>query len=66
MPTAERLAEPFEKHRALLRAVACRMLGSASDAEDAVQVSWIRLGGTVVSAVEDPIWMGVKVGVWPN
>src|SRR5574339_215152 len=53
MPTAERLAEQFEKHRAHLRAVAYRMLGSASEAEDAVQESWIRLGRTDVSDVEN-------------
>ena len=34
MPTAERLAAQFEDHRAHLRAVASRMLGSASEAED--------------------------------
>src|SRR5436190_13626171 len=43
MPTPEWLAEQFEEHRAHLRAVAYRMLGSASEAEDAVQESWIRL-----------------------
>jgi len=48
-----RLAEEFEKHRAHLRAVAYRMLGSASEAEDAVQESWIRLGRTDVSDVEN-------------
>jgi RNA polymerase sigma-70 factor, ECF subfamily len=53
MPTPERLAEQFEEHRAHLRAVAYRMLGSASEAEDAVQESWIRLGRTDVSAVEN-------------
>ncbi len=53
MPTPERLAEQFEAHRAHLRAVAYRMLGSASEAEDAVQESWIRLGRTDVSAVEN-------------
>jgi DNA-directed RNA polymerase specialized sigma24 family protein len=37
MPTPEWLAEEFEKHRAHLRAVAYRMLGSASEADDAVQ-----------------------------
>src|SRR5438094_2340289 len=53
MPTPEWLAEQFEQHRAHLRAVAYRMLGSASEAEDAVQESWIRLGRTDVSAVEN-------------
>jgi len=53
MPTAECLAEQFEEHRPHLRAVAYRMLGSASEAEDAVQESWIRLGRTDVSGVEN-------------
>src|SRR6266513_1929671 len=53
MPTPEWLAGQFEQHRAHLRAVAYRMLGSASEAEDAVQESWIRLGRTDVSAVEN-------------
>jgi RNA polymerase sigma-70 factor (ECF subfamily) len=53
MPTPERLTEQFEEHRAHLRAVAYRMLGSASEADDAVQESWIRLGRTDVSAVEN-------------
>ena len=46
MPSPEWLAEQFEQHRAHLRAVAYRMLGSASEADDAVQESWIRLGRT--------------------
>jgi RNA polymerase sigma-70 factor (ECF subfamily) len=53
MPTPERLAEQFEQHRAHLRAVAYRMLGSASEADDAVQESWIRLGRTDVSDVHN-------------
>jgi RNA polymerase sigma factor (sigma-70 family) len=48
-----RLAEEFQRHRAHLRAVAYRMLGSATEAEDAVQESWIRLGRTDVSDVEN-------------
>ena len=53
MPTPEPLADRFEAHRAHLRAVAYRMLGSASDAEDAVQESWLRLSRTDVSGVEN-------------
>jgi RNA polymerase sigma factor (sigma-70 family) len=51
MATDERLADQFEEHRAHLRTVAYRMLGSASEAEDAVQETWIRLGRTDVSDV---------------
>src|SRR5574342_924322 len=53
MPTPESLAQQFEEHRAHLHAVAYRMLGSASEAEDAVQESWIRLSRTDVGAVEN-------------
>ena len=53
MPTPERLADEFETHRAHLRAVAYRMLGSAAEADDAVQESWIRLGRTDVEDVEN-------------
>jgi RNA polymerase sigma-70 factor (ECF subfamily) len=53
MLTPERLADEFERHRGHLRAVAYRMLGSASEADDAVQESWIRLGRTDVSGVEN-------------
>ena len=38
-----RLAEQFEEHRARLRAVAYRMLGSLGEADDAVQEAWFRL-----------------------
>ena len=50
---SERIVRQFEQHRRHLRAVAYRMLGSASEADDAVQESWIRLGRTDVSAVEN-------------
>jgi RNA polymerase sigma factor (sigma-70 family) len=53
MLTPERLADEFEEHRAHLRAVAYRMLGSTSEADDAVQESWIRLGRTDVTGVEN-------------
>ena len=53
MPTPERLAEQFEQHRAHLRGVAYRMLGSVTEADDAVQESWIRLGRSDVNAVEN-------------
>jgi RNA polymerase sigma-70 factor (ECF subfamily) len=53
MPTPEQLADQFEEHRAHLRSVAYRMLGSASDAEDALQEGWLRLSRTDVSSVEN-------------
>jgi len=52
MPTPE-LAEQFEAHRPHVRAVAYRMLGSVSEAEDAVQEAWIRLSRAEVSAVDN-------------
>jgi RNA polymerase sigma factor (sigma-70 family) len=45
------LAEEFEKHRAHLNRVAYRMLGSSSEAEDAVQEAWLRLDRTDSDAV---------------
>src|SRR5258708_8824168 len=53
MPTPERLAEEFEVHRPHVRAVAYRMLGSVTEAEDAVQEAWIRLSRTDVSGVDN-------------
>jgi RNA polymerase sigma factor (sigma-70 family) len=53
MEEREFLAEQFEEHRARLRAVAYRMLGSLSEADDAVQEAWIRLSRTDANAVEN-------------
>src|SRR3954447_15042111 len=53
MPTPERLAEQFEEHRPHLRGVAYRMLGSVSEAEDAVQEAWIRLSRADVSMIDN-------------
>jgi RNA polymerase sigma factor (sigma-70 family) len=43
MDEREFLAQQFEEHRTRLRAVAYRMLGSLSEADDAVQETWLRL-----------------------
>ncbi|MCX4680970.1 sigma-70 family RNA polymerase sigma factor [Streptomyces sp. NBC_01433] len=43
MDEQDRLAERFEAHRGRLRAVSYRLLGSPSEAEDAVQEAWLRL-----------------------
>jgi RNA polymerase sigma factor (sigma-70 family) len=47
------LAERFETHRAHLRAVAYRMLGSAGEADDAVQEAWLRLSRSDTSGVDN-------------
>jgi RNA polymerase sigma-70 factor (ECF subfamily) len=49
----EWLAERFEANRAHLQAVAYRMLGSLSEADDAVQESWLRLSRADTSNVAD-------------
>jgi RNA polymerase sigma factor (sigma-70 family) len=53
MDEQEWLAERFEQHRTRLRAVAYRMLGSLSEADDAVQDAWLRLSRTDASEVQD-------------
>jgi RNA polymerase sigma-70 factor (ECF subfamily) len=56
-------ARRFEEHRAHLRDVAYRILGSASDAEDAVQETWLRLSRTDVSDVLNlRAWLTTVVG----
>jgi RNA polymerase sigma-70 factor (ECF subfamily) len=47
------LAERFEEHRARLRAVAYRMLGSAGEADDAVQEAWLRLSRSDPAAIDN-------------
>src|SRR4051794_5513586 len=47
------LAERFEGHRTRLRAVAYRMLGSLSEADDAVQEAWLRLNRTDSDEIEN-------------
>jgi RNA polymerase sigma-70 factor (ECF subfamily) len=57
------LAERFETHRTHLRGVAYRMLGSVSEADDAVQEAWIRLSGTDATRVENlRAWLTTVVG----
>ncbi|MFJ5801877.1 sigma-70 family RNA polymerase sigma factor [Streptomyces decoyicus] len=59
----EWLAERFEENRSHLRAVAYRMLGSVSEADDAVQEAWLRLSRSGVSGVENlGGWLTTIVG----
>src|SRR4249920_3157813 len=57
------LAERFEANRSHLRGVAYRMLGSLSEADDAVQEAWIRLSRTDTSDVDNlRAWLTTVVG----
>jgi RNA polymerase sigma factor (sigma-70 family) len=51
--THEGLAERFEENRGHLRAVAYRMLGSLSEADDAVQEAWLRLSRSETSSIKN-------------
>jgi RNA polymerase sigma factor (sigma-70 family) len=63
MDEREQLAEPFEEHRSRLRGVAYRMLGSLSEADDAVQEAWLRLSRSDTSDVENlGAWLTTVVG----
>src|SRR5215467_446506 len=53
MADTEWLADAFEQHRDHLRAVAYRLLGSVTDADDAVQDTWLRLSGADTSEVSN-------------
>jgi RNA polymerase sigma factor (sigma-70 family) len=53
MDERDLLAERFEEHRGRLRAVAYRILGSLSEADDAVQEAWLRLSRTDADEIEN-------------
>jgi RNA polymerase sigma factor (sigma-70 family) len=53
MDEREFLAQHFEEHRTRLRAVAYRMLGSLSEADDAVQEAWLRLSRSDADEIEN-------------
>jgi RNA polymerase sigma-70 factor (ECF subfamily) len=57
------LAERFQEHRPRLRAVAYRMLGSTSEADDAVQEAWIRLSRSNAERIDNlEAWLVTVVG----
>jgi RNA polymerase sigma-70 factor, ECF subfamily len=57
------LAERFEENRSHMRGVAYRMLGSLTEADDAVQEAWIRLSRTDTSDVDNlQAWLTTVVG----
>ena len=62
-PGADRpdAASVFDEHRGLLTSVAYRVLGSVTDAEDAVQEAWLRWSGVDHSEVRDPRAFLVRV-----
>ncbi|MEU4352075.1 sigma-70 family RNA polymerase sigma factor [Streptomyces sp. NPDC023838] len=63
MDEREWLAQRFEENRSHLRAVAYRMLGSLSEADDAVQEAWLRLSRTDTDDIENLVgWLTTIVG----
>src|SRR3954447_21608405 len=63
MDDREWLTERFEQHRPHLRAVAYRMLGSLSEAEDALQEAWLRIRDQDPGTVENmQAWLTTIVG----
>ncbi|ACQ78663.1 RNA polymerase, sigma-24 subunit, ECF subfamily [Beutenbergia cavernae DSM 12333] len=63
MDRTERLARRFEEDRPHLRAVAYRLLGSAAEADDAVQEAWLRLSRSDTSDVANLTgWLTTVVG----
>src|SRR5919198_5450386 len=53
MPEEEWLADRFEEHRPRLRSVAYRMLGSLTEADDALQDAWLRASRAGAEDVEN-------------
>lgn len=63
MSDADWLTEQFEQHRAQLRMVAYRMLGSVADADDALQEAWLRIREQDPDNVENMrAWLSTVVG----
>ncbi len=63
MEEREWLTERFQQHRSHLRGVAYRMLGSVSEADDALQEAWLRIGGQDPRSVENmQAWLTTVVG----
>src|SRR5215217_4489920 len=63
MEERDLLANRFEKHRPRLRALAYRMLGSSSEADDAVQEAWLRLDRSDSGGIENlGGWLTTVVG----
>lgn len=63
MDDEEWLAKRFEEHRPRLRAVAYRMLGSVTEAEDAVQETWLRLSRADADGIDNlGGWLTTVVG----
>ncbi|MBV9169606.1 MAG: sigma-70 family RNA polymerase sigma factor [Chloroflexi bacterium] len=58
----EWISEQFEEQRAYLRSVAYRMLGSLTEADDALQEAWLRLSRSDTQAIENPrAWLTTVV-----
>src|ERR1700730_12736698 len=53
MDDTEWLADPFEEHRGHLRAVAYQMLGSLTEADDAVQDAWLRVSRAGAAEIDN-------------
>jgi RNA polymerase sigma factor (sigma-70 family) len=63
MHRRDQLTSEFERHRARLRAIAYRMLGSVTEADDAVQEAWVRLDRSDPGGDADLRgWLSVVVG----